>query len=208
MVHLTALSCVLHLLPSCAADLLSHLSFFCWTMSWKQQIELLLHWQLCPLLMCALPSHREDSAVYLSGLGTVGLEVYEQVPNLDAVIFPAGGHCGLLAGSAAALKHLNPHISVIVSCLSPIKHRVWVAFTTTVYKRHLVTLAETACAGDRNYLISWALPQRRPCKNQGGSCSLAVWLDLRENFGKTFPKQIKSSSVFWNKFLPEKIGPK
>ncbi|NXN98496.1 SRR racemase, partial [Rhinopomastus cyanomelas] len=55
----------------------------------------------------------EDSAVYLSGLGTVGLEVYEQVPNLEAVIFPAGGHCGLLAGSAAALKHLNPHISVI-----------------------------------------------------------------------------------------------
>ncbi|XP_069719301.1 L-threonine ammonia-lyase-like isoform X5 [Phaenicophaeus curvirostris] len=55
----------------------------------------------------------EDSAVYLSGLGTVGLEVYEQVPKLDAVIFPAGGHCGLLAGSAAALKHLNPHIAVI-----------------------------------------------------------------------------------------------
>ncbi|XP_039926488.1 putative threonine dehydratase isoform X1 [Hirundo rustica] len=55
----------------------------------------------------------EDSAVYLSGLGTVGLEMYEQVPKLDAVIFPAGGHCGLLAGSAAALKHLNPHIAVI-----------------------------------------------------------------------------------------------
>ncbi|XP_056351464.1 L-threonine ammonia-lyase-like isoform X2 [Oenanthe melanoleuca] len=55
----------------------------------------------------------EDSAVYLSGLGTVGLEMYEQVPKLDAVVFPAGGHCGLLAGSAAALKHLNPQISVI-----------------------------------------------------------------------------------------------
>ncbi|NXD08381.1 LTHAD lyase, partial [Nothocercus nigrocapillus] len=55
----------------------------------------------------------EDSAAYLSGLGTVGLEMHEQVPKLDAVVFPAGGHCGLLAGSAAALKHLNPHISVI-----------------------------------------------------------------------------------------------
>ncbi|XP_067395917.1 L-threonine ammonia-lyase-like isoform X1 [Emydura macquarii macquarii] len=55
----------------------------------------------------------EDNAIYLSGLGTMGLEIYEQVPKLDAVIFPAGGHCGLLAGSAAALKHLNPHISVI-----------------------------------------------------------------------------------------------
>ncbi|XP_072279904.1 L-threonine ammonia-lyase-like isoform X2 [Pyxicephalus adspersus] len=55
----------------------------------------------------------EDSAGYLAGLGTVGLEIYEQVPSLDAVIFPAGGHCGLLAGSAAALKHLNPKITVI-----------------------------------------------------------------------------------------------
>ncbi|XP_074856171.1 L-threonine ammonia-lyase-like isoform X2 [Carettochelys insculpta] len=55
----------------------------------------------------------EDSAIYLSGLGTMGLEMYEQVPKLDAVIVPAGGHCGLLAGSAAALKHLSPHIAVI-----------------------------------------------------------------------------------------------
>lgn len=62
-----------------------------------------------------LSSRRDDSAVYLAGLGTVGLEIYEQVPKLDAVIVPAGGHCGLLAGTAAAIKHLNPRISVIVS---------------------------------------------------------------------------------------------
>ncbi|XP_051945420.1 LOW QUALITY PROTEIN: L-threonine ammonia-lyase-like [Xyrauchen texanus] len=55
----------------------------------------------------------DDSAVYLAGLGTVGMEIYEQVPKLDAVIVPAGGHCGLLAGTAAAIKHLNPRISVI-----------------------------------------------------------------------------------------------
>nr|XP_008118971.1 PREDICTED: L-threonine dehydratase catabolic TdcB isoform X1 [Anolis carolinensis] len=55
----------------------------------------------------------QDSAVYLSGLGTTGLEIYEQVPKLDAVILPAGAQCGLLAGSAAALKHLNPRIAVI-----------------------------------------------------------------------------------------------
>uniref|UniRef100_A0A8C1L2S4 L-serine deaminase n=1 Tax=Cyprinus carpio TaxID=7962 RepID=A0A8C1L2S4_CYPCA len=55
----------------------------------------------------------DDSAVYLAGLGTVGLEIYEQVPKLDAVIVPAGGHCGLLVGTAAAIKHLNPRISVI-----------------------------------------------------------------------------------------------
>ncbi|XP_052429506.1 L-threonine dehydratase catabolic TdcB-like [Carassius gibelio] len=57
----------------------------------------------------------DDSAVYLAGLGSVGLEIYEQVLQLDAVIVPASGHCGLLVGTAAAIKHLDPRISVIVS---------------------------------------------------------------------------------------------
>ncbi|KAI5617380.1 hypothetical protein C0J50_22932, partial [Silurus asotus] len=54
-----------------------------------------------------------DSIVYLAGLGTVGIELHEQVPKLDAVIVPAGGQSGVLVGTAAAIKHLNPHISVI-----------------------------------------------------------------------------------------------
>ncbi|XP_074152799.1 L-threonine ammonia-lyase-like isoform X1 [Sminthopsis crassicaudata] len=55
----------------------------------------------------------EDSLEYVSGLGTMGLEIFRQVPSLDAVVFPAGGPCALLAGSAAALKQLCPQISVI-----------------------------------------------------------------------------------------------
>ncbi|XP_014055831.1 L-threonine ammonia-lyase isoform X1 [Salmo salar] len=55
----------------------------------------------------------DDSAVYLAGLGTVGMEIYEQVPKLDAVIVPAGGQCSLLVGTAAAIKHLNSRITVI-----------------------------------------------------------------------------------------------
>lgn len=55
----------------------------------------------------------EESAVYLAGLGTVGLELYEQVSKLDAVVVPAAGQYGLLAGTAAAIKHLNSDIQVI-----------------------------------------------------------------------------------------------
>ncbi|KAL2083556.1 hypothetical protein ACEWY4_021329 [Coilia grayii] len=55
----------------------------------------------------------DDSAEYLAGLGTVGMDIYEQVPKLDAVIIPACGICGLLASTAVAIKHLNPSISVI-----------------------------------------------------------------------------------------------
>ncbi|KAJ8014455.1 hypothetical protein DPEC_G00040400 [Dallia pectoralis] len=56
---------------------------------------------------------RDDDAVYLAGLGTVGMEIYEQVPKLDAVIIPAGGQCSLLVSTAAAIKHLNSRITVI-----------------------------------------------------------------------------------------------
>uniref|UniRef100_A0A3P9JB27 L-serine deaminase n=1 Tax=Oryzias latipes TaxID=8090 RepID=A0A3P9JB27_ORYLA len=55
----------------------------------------------------------DEGAVYLAGLGTVGMEIYEQVPKVDAVVVPAAGQYGLLAGTAAAIKHLNPEILVI-----------------------------------------------------------------------------------------------
>ncbi|KAF7652574.1 hypothetical protein LDENG_00095120 [Lucifuga dentata] len=55
----------------------------------------------------------DESAVYLAGLGTVGMEIYEQLPKLDAVVVPAAGQYGLLAGTAVAIKHLNSHVLVI-----------------------------------------------------------------------------------------------
>lgn len=58
---------------------------------------------------------RDESEAYLAGLGTVAMEIYEQVPKLDAVVVPAAGQYGLLAGTAAAIKHLNSQILVIVS---------------------------------------------------------------------------------------------
>lgn len=58
---------------------------------------------------------RGESEAYLAGLGTVGMEIFEQVPKVDAVVLPAAGQYGLLAGTAAAIKHLNSQITVIVS---------------------------------------------------------------------------------------------
>lgn len=58
---------------------------------------------------------RDENAAYLAGLGTVGMEIYEQVPKLEAVVIPAVGQYGLLAGTAAAIKHLDSRILVIVS---------------------------------------------------------------------------------------------
>jgi threonine dehydratase len=52
----------------------------------------------------------------IAGQGTLGLELYEQNPDLDAVIVPVGGG-GLIAGVALVLKTLNPGIKIIgVQC--------------------------------------------------------------------------------------------
>lgn len=48
----------------------------------------------------------------IAGQGTIGLEIYAQNPDLDAVIVPVGGG-GLIAGIALALKTLNPKIRII-----------------------------------------------------------------------------------------------
>lgn len=50
----------------------------------------------------------------MAGQGTVGLEIVEQVPDVDAVLVPVGGG-GLLAGVATAIKHLKPHVLIYVS---------------------------------------------------------------------------------------------
>jgi threonine dehydratase len=48
----------------------------------------------------------------VAGQGTIGLELHEQNPDLDAVIVPVGGG-GLIAGIALVLKTLNPRIKII-----------------------------------------------------------------------------------------------
>jgi threonine dehydratase len=56
--------------------------------------------------------HPFDDPVLLAGAGTVGLEVFDDVPGLDAVIVPVGGG-GLLGGVSSAIKALAPRVRVI-----------------------------------------------------------------------------------------------
>lgn len=48
----------------------------------------------------------------IAGQGTVGLEIFEQLREVDEVLVPIGGG-GLIAGIAIALKQLNPNIRII-----------------------------------------------------------------------------------------------
>ena len=48
----------------------------------------------------------------IAGQGTVGLEIVDQVADLDAVIIPVGGG-GLISGAAVAVKGLAPSVHVV-----------------------------------------------------------------------------------------------
>ncbi|HEX7735852.1 MAG TPA: threonine ammonia-lyase [Ktedonobacteraceae bacterium] len=56
--------------------------------------------------------HSFDDPDLIAGQGTLGLEILEQVPDVDAIIVPAGGG-GLIAGIALAVKTLRPEVQVI-----------------------------------------------------------------------------------------------
>lgn len=55
--------------------------------------------------------HPFDDENVIAGQGTIGLELLEQLPDVDAVIVPVGGG-GLISGVAYAIKMLNPNVKV------------------------------------------------------------------------------------------------
>ncbi|MFW9806139.1 MAG: threonine/serine dehydratase [Candidatus Thorarchaeota archaeon] len=75
--------------------------------------------------------------VIIAGAGTSGLEIVEQLGDIDAVFVPIGGG-GLISGIAIAIKALSPHTEVIgvQSEASPEVYESWKA-------GHWVDAAET-----------------------------------------------------------------
>ncbi|MCH5204106.1 MAG: threonine ammonia-lyase [Oscillospiraceae bacterium] len=55
--------------------------------------------------------HPFDDENVIAGQGTIGLEILDDLPDVDAVVVPIGGG-GLVSGVAFAIKQLNPKIKV------------------------------------------------------------------------------------------------
>ncbi|MDD6161075.1 MAG: threonine ammonia-lyase [Oscillospiraceae bacterium] len=55
--------------------------------------------------------HPFDDEDVISGQGTIGLEILDQLPEVEAVVVPIGGG-GLIAGVAYAIKNLRPDVKV------------------------------------------------------------------------------------------------
>lgn len=56
--------------------------------------------------------HPFDDNQIIAGQGTLGMEIWQDLPEVDAVLIPVGGG-GLAAGSALALKNLKPGVKVL-----------------------------------------------------------------------------------------------
>lgn len=56
--------------------------------------------------------HPFDDPTVMAGQGTIGLELLEQVPQLEAVVVPIGGG-GLIGGIACAIKESRPEIRIV-----------------------------------------------------------------------------------------------
>ena len=55
--------------------------------------------------------HPFDDDEVIAGQGTVGLEILDQLPDVEVVLVPVGGG-GLISGVAYAIKHLHPECKV------------------------------------------------------------------------------------------------
>lgn len=56
--------------------------------------------------------HAFDDEAVMAGQGTIGLELLEQVPELDTVVVPIGGG-GIISGIAVAVKTLKPSVRIV-----------------------------------------------------------------------------------------------
>jgi len=57
-----------------------------------------------------VPPYNDEKII--AGQGTIGLEILEDLPEVEAVLAPVGGG-GLISGIAAAIKLINPRVKVI-----------------------------------------------------------------------------------------------
>jgi threonine dehydratase len=86
--------------------------------------------------------HPFDDLQLITGQGTVGLEIHQDVPDADVVVVPIGGG-GLISGTSMALKLSNPKVRVIgvESSGAPGMKR-------SVEEGHVVTLDKVDCIID------------------------------------------------------------
>jgi threonine dehydratase len=101
--------------------------------------------------------HPYDDQYVIAGQGTVGLEIMEDLADVDTIIVPIGGG-GLISGVAIAAKTLNPNIKIIGVQADNV-HGMKASFDAGKITRHFVaaTMADgcaVAIPGDLTFEIT------------------------------------------------------
>jgi threonine dehydratase len=103
-----------------------------------------------------------NDPLIVAGHGTVGLEVVEELPDVDVVLVPVGGG-GLIAGISIAVKSLKPDVQVIgvQSEATPIMYESLKAGKIVPAHRHNPrTIAEGLSGGIEKGSITFSIAQQ------------------------------------------------
>ncbi len=83
-----------------------------------------------------------DHEWVIEGQGTLGLEILEQVPDVDVVVVPVGGG-GLLSGVAAAVRQTRPEVTIV-----GVEPAGAAKMSASIAAGHPVTLASVSSIAD------------------------------------------------------------
>lgn len=86
--------------------------------------------------------HGFDDPAIIAGQGTMGLEILDQVPDVDAVVVPIGGG-GLIAGVALAIKSKRPKVRII-----GVETARWQGFSKSLRAGHPVAVTGSPTLAD------------------------------------------------------------
>src|SRR5580704_8664505 len=112
--------------------------------------------------------HPFDDEAVISGQGTLGIEMLEQVPDLHAVVIPIGGG-GLIAGVACAVKELNPKIKVIGVQSSKLP-----SMKVAVEQNAIVTLPAEKTIADGNAILLLLEKEKTLTEGAGAVAAAAI----------------------------------
>jgi threonine dehydratase len=151
--------------------------------------------------------HAFDDARVMAGAGTIGLEILEDLPDVDAVVLPFGGG-GLASGVATALRALRPATRVYaaeVATAAPLAAAFAagapreVAFSASFvdgigstsvfprmweFARQLLDGALVASVAQAEAAIRLLVERQRVIAEGAGGCAVAVALDGQAGSGK------------------------
>ncbi len=86
--------------------------------------------------------HGFDDPAIIAGQGTMGLEILDQVPDVEAILCPIGG-AGLIAGIGTAVKSVRPDVQII-----GVESEATASFTAALKARQPVTIPRAPTLAD------------------------------------------------------------